>query len=91
MAATWYKTVSCVSVVIKFTSCAAESCIFVKETKGSWIFAALHVNELFYWAEYTGAINDVAEQLSSLFQIKMLGVFDTFSESKSSASATIDV
>ena len=67
-AATWYNTISCVFVEMGFTSCAADSCIFVKETKGSWIYAALYVDDLLIGAENTGAMDDVAAQLSSRFR-----------------------
>ena len=42
-------------------------------------------------AESTGAMDDVATQLSSRFQLKILGVFVTSLTSNSSTCATIDV
>ena len=72
-AATWYKTISCVFVEMDFSSCAADSCIFVKETNDSWIYAALYVEDLLIGAESTGAMDDVATQLSSRFQLKIWG------------------
>uniref|UniRef100_A0AAV1U517 Polyprotein n=1 Tax=Peronospora matthiolae TaxID=2874970 RepID=A0AAV1U517_9STRA len=71
-AATWYKTISCMFVEMGFFSCVADSCIFVKETKGSWIYAALYVDDLLIGAESTGVMEDVAAQLSSRFQLKIL-------------------
>ena len=55
-------------VEMGFTSCVTDSCIFVKETKGSWIYAALYVDDLLIGAENTGAMDDVAAQLSSRFR-----------------------
>ena len=66
-AATWYKTISCVFVEMVFSACAADSCIFVKDTNGSWIYAALYVDDLLIDAASTGAVDDVAAQLSSRF------------------------
>ena len=50
----------------------ADSCIFVKYTKGTWICVALYVDYLLIGAESIILIKVVAGQLSSRLKMKIL-------------------
>ena len=71
-AVTWFKIISYVLVEMRFRSCVADSCIFVKYTKGTWICVALYVDYLLIGAESIILIKVVAGQLSSRLKMKIL-------------------
>ena len=73
-AATWFKTISSVFKNMGFVACVSDPCIFVRQDEHlSWVYVTLYVDDIFIGGASVVSIKQVADELSSHFQLKTLG------------------
>lgn len=71
--ATWFKTITCIFVNMRFKQSATDSCIFIREDINSQIYVTLYVDDMLISAKSIDTINEVASEISKHFKLKMLG------------------
>ena len=73
-AATWFKTISSVFKNMGFVACVSDPCIFVRQDEHlSWVYVTLYVDDMLIGGASVVSIKQVADELSSHFQLKTLG------------------